>query len=342
MLPSSAYSPYHQYAFKCLKMAGEISTTCYPLAVQIQLGKELMNHTKKITTTVLLALLALTAPAIAAAKQKQKPSWTIEGLDQPESVVALDDGKILLISNINGAPMELNGKGYITQATNKGRIVNKRWVEGLDAPKGMAVHDGNLYVADMQTLHVVDIASGKIVKQYQAPKAKMLNDVTVSDDGLVYVSDLIGGGIYRLQESTFALWFDSPQLPHPNGLLWDEGSLLVGGWGQGLGDDFTTEVPGTLYRLDPGSKSLVPVPEGYQLGNLDGVVKIDQDIYVSDWVSGVLYRLGGNERVKTLKLNAGLADIGAASEIIYAPMMMDGTVTAWDLRKSRSQSKADR
>lgn len=301
-----------------------------------------MSNTKKISTAALVALFALTAPAIAAAKQKQKSLWTIEGLDQPESVVALDDGKTLFISNINGAPMELNGKGYITRATSDGRVVNKRWLEGLNAPKGLAAQGNKLYIADMQTLHVVDIDSGKILKQYQAPQAKMLNDVTVSDDGVVYVSDLIGGGIYRLQDTSFAMWFEHPQLPNPNGLLWDEGSLLVGGWGQELRDDFTTKVPGTLYRLDPTAKTLEPVPEGYQLGNLDGVVKIDQDIYVSDWISGTLYRLGGNERVKVLQLNSGLADIGVASEVIYAPMMSDGQVTAWDFRKSRNKPKSAR
>lgn len=302
-----------------------------------------MRNMKRTGVAALAAFLTVVAPTIAVAekqKQQKKPLWTIKALDQPESVVVLEDGKTLLISNINGAPMELNGKGYITRATTGGAIVDKEWVQGLDAPKGMAVKGNLLYIADMQTLQVVDIDSGKIVKQYQAPKAKMLNDVTVSDDGVVYVSDFVGGGIYRLQDSSFALWLDHPQLPHPNGLLWDNGSLIIGGWGQGLGEDFTTEVPGTLYRLDPASKDLTAIPEGYQLGNLDGVVKIGEDFYVSDWISGTLYRVGGNERVKVLQVNAGLADIGAAAEVIYAPMMMDGELTAWNLRKHRRSSRA--
>lgn len=292
-----------------------------------------MGNSEKVRTAFAWWLLALSIPT-ATAGTDHKPVWMLEGLDQPESVLALENEGLLLISNINGAPMELNGKGYITRATSNGAIISKKWLEGLDAPKGMAAYQGKLYIADMQTLHVVDIASAEIVQQYQAPNAGMLNDVTVSDSGDIYVSDFIGGGIYRLQGDSFDLWLRDPHLPHPNALLWDESGILIGGWGRGMRDDFTTEVAGTLYRVDPKTKKLSAVPEGFLLGNIDGVVKVGRDLYVSDWISGDLYRLGGNERVKALQLDVGLADIGSAPGVIYAPMMMQGRVAAWKMPTS--------
>ncbi|MCG8611546.1 MAG: hypothetical protein MI864_13530 [Pseudomonadales bacterium] len=255
--------------------------------------------------------------------------WQLDGFDQPESVVSDPKGRFLYISNINGQPMELNRLGYVSRVTVDGRIVDQKWFNGLNAPKGMAVANGLLYVADMQVLHVIDLESAKVVKQYSVPNAKMLNDVTVSNDGVVFVSDLLGGGIYRLQNGNLELWLAHPSLPHPNGVLWHEGELLAANWGEGMQSDFSTKIPGTLYRIDNSSRNLTPQPTGYQLGNLDGIVADNGGLYVSDWKTGELYHLANNERQRITTLPAGLADIGGAGDgVIYAPLMMNNRVLA--------------
>lgn len=286
---------------------------------------------KILPAMTLLSVLAAPLSVPLAYGDEPVSLWTIEQLDQPESVVADPESRLLYISNINGQPTELNRKGYISRATVDGEVLDQYWVSGMDAPKGMAIKGNKLYVADMQTLHVVNLKKGRIIKQFNAPEAVMLNDVTVADDGSVYVSDFLGGAIYRLKGSKFEQWFSHEKLPYPNGLLWQKGELLVGNWGEGLNSDFSTEVPGTLYRLDTKTKTLAPVAAGHQLGNLDGIVVEGEHIYVSDWVSGELYKLGEDERVRVLMLNAGLADIGSANGVIYAPMMLDNSVTAWQM-----------
>lgn len=286
------------------------------------------NAIKSWVAAVLVAVVTYSTLPLAHA-ETLKPLWKVEGMDQPESVVADPDGHTLYVSNINGQPVEMNSQGYISKLSVNGHVVNKHWIEGLDAPKGMAVNQGLLFVADMQTLHVISLQQGKVLKRYYAPEAKMLNDVTVGERGEVYVSDLLGGAIYRLQEEKFDRWLVNSKLPHPNGLLWHRGGLYIANWGEDMNDDFTTREPGTLFRLDVESKALKIVATGYRLGNLDGVVAMDTELYISDWITGAIYRLSGNERHKVLQLTAGLADIGSSGDgVIYAPMMMDNRIIA--------------
>ncbi|NQZ91047.1 MAG: ATP/GTP-binding protein [Moritella sp.] len=290
-----------------------------------------MSQWNKIKKTA-LTLSIITASLTSYATNAQQPQWTIDNLDQPESVVTSVDGQFIYISNINGQPMELNGQGYISIANIDGKMVDQHWLKGLDAPKGLAVFGQYLYVADMQNLVEINTTTGKVENTYKAPKAKMLNDVTASTDGSIYVSDLLEGTIYRLQNGQFEPWFKSTALPHPNGLYAQQGELLVGSWGKGMNSDFSTAELGSLLRLNIDEQQLSTVPTGYKLGNLDGViVTADKSIYVSDWLSGELFKLQGKERKLVLSLKPGLADIGANKQYLFTPMMMDNEVNAWKL-----------
>jgi sugar lactone lactonase YvrE len=300
--------------------------------------KNRINKTASALATSIVISAALALPAISSAAvntQAPTPLWTLNNFDQPESVVSDTRGQHLYVSNINGQPTELNGKGYISKLDVNGTVIKQQWLTGFDAPKGMAIQGDTLYVADMQQVHVVSLSKGKIVKRYQAPNANMLNDITIGDDGSVYVSDLLGGGIYRIESrikhNKMAMWFNPTQLPHPNGLLWQDGSLLVASWGLGMNGDFTTKTPGSIYTVNTSKPSLVPVSGAQQMGNLDGLTSNGDDLYVSDWINGNLFKVSGNKHEKVLSLNPGLADISSHKGLLFAPMMMDGVVRAWKI-----------
>ncbi len=298
-----------------------------------QYTHDVIHSVKRLAQSALIAggVALVSSPLMAATAENRlgTEQWSIENLDQPESVVIEHQTGRVFISNINGQPMALNGKGYISLADQNGNLLKKQWAKGMDAPKGMAIAGSYLYVADMQRVHIVDLKTGETVKQLTAANAKMLNDVTAAPDGTVYISDMAGGGIYRIQDDTLELWFSSDQLPHPNGVLWHQGSLLVAGWGISMHSDFTTDQPGTLYQMDINPPALKAVSTGYQLGNLDGIAAINDALYVSDWISGELFVLEGKERRNVLNPGAGLADIGVSGNTLYAPMMMDNRVVAW-------------
>ena len=78
------------------------------------------------------------------------------------------------------------------------------WVTGLNAPKGIAISNDNskLYVSDITELVQIDIASGKIIKRFNAPGSSFLNDVVADSHGNIYVSDTDTNTIYKLDTNT--------------------------------------------------------------------------------------------------------------------------------------------
>jgi sugar lactone lactonase YvrE len=280
------------------------------------------------TSAVILSSLMVINPTYAS---DLVTLWQLDNFDQPESVVANPIEKAIYVSNINGQPTELNGKGYISKLSADGEMLNKFWITNLDAPKGIAISGDNLYIADMQRVHQVSISKGVIINQFQVDQAKMLNDIAIADDGTVYISDLLAGGIYRITDNQISLWFEHKDLPHPNGLLWQHDELLVASWGLGLKDDFTTQTAGSLYTLNIENPELVVIKGSEQLGNLDGLAQKDDALYVSDWISGELFKIEDNKSSTVLTLKPGLADIGIAGSVLFTPSMFDGQVTAWKL-----------
>lgn len=281
-----------------------------------------------LTHILVTIYLTISLPAQAS---ELKLKWQIENFDQPESVVINPKQNALYVSNINGQPNELNGQGYISKISTKGKILDKYWLKNLNAPKGMAIYKGYLYIADMQHVHKVNISQARIVKQFKVKQAVMLNDISIADDGTVYISDLIAGGIYRIINDQITAWFNHQDLPHPNGLLWQQGKLLIASWGLDMRKDFTTKTAGSIYSLNIHNLKLLPLQGSEQLGNLDGLIKHKDAIYVSDWISGELFKIENHQSRKILTLKPGLADIAKAGNLLLAPSMLDGTLSAWQL-----------
>ena len=76
---------------------------------------------------------------------------------------------MIYVSNVNGEANAADGNGYISKLSVQGEVQEKEWVTGLNAPKGLALHDGNLYVSDIDELVVIDTASGEITARHEAP-----------------------------------------------------------------------------------------------------------------------------------------------------------------------------
>ena len=258
--------------------------------------------------------------------------WEADGFDGPESAVLDSDAGALYLSNVNGAPNEMDGNGYVSKLSVSGEVLEKEWVTGLDAPKGMALHDGMLYVSDINKLVVIDVASGEIAASHEAPDAVFLNDVTAHEDGRVFVSDMVTNTIHALEGDSFGVWLQDDGLDNPNGLLAEGDRLLVGAWGV-MKEDFSTEVPGHMKAIDYESKEITSLGGGEPVGNLDGVEADGKGGYlVTDWMSGGLYRFAADGSSELLMdLNQGSADheVIEADGIAVIPMMMDGKVTAY-------------
>lgn len=267
-------------------------------------------------------------------KDTLEKNWELTGLMAPESVVFDQANGVLYVSNVNGSPMDKDDNGFISKVSVTGELLILKWVEGLSAPKGLAIHNGKLYVADIDTLVEIDISNGTISNRYIAKGAKFLNDVTARDNGEVFVSDMLTNTIHRLNNGEFSVWLQDEKLENPNGLLAEKNRLVVGAWGI-MTDGFATEIPGTMKAVSYENKSISNFGEGKPIGNLDGV-EADNDSYlVTDWMAGKLFRINQNGNTKLLlELQQGMADHEwiASKSMVLLPMMQNNTLLAYIIK----------
>ena len=261
--------------------------------------------------------------------------WSLGGFSHPESVYEDAARDVLYVSNVGGGPLDKDGNGFISKITRDGKLVTLKWIEGLNAPKGMVMQGDTLWVSDINRLVQIDAASGKIVKGYFADGAVFLNDTAVDASGNVYVSDIAKRKIWQLSGGKMAVWYENDDLMHPNGLRVEGGKLIVAGWGRDMNDDGSTKTPGNLLTIDLATKALANLGGGQGVGNLDG---LERDAHggflVTDWFNGALYRIREDGSHDTLMdLNQGSADLEALDDgkTAVVPMMLDDKVTAYSV-----------
>ena len=287
-------------------------------------------HSLKFCVTLLIILFS----TVAIAGETLQATWEIAGLHNPESVVYDPKTKMLYVSNVNGDTNAKDGNGYIAQVSLQGKLIKQRWLEGLDAPKGLAIHADTLYAADIDTLVVIDIPTATVTDRYKVDDAKFLNDVAATSSGDVFVSDMVLNRIHRLSGNAFSIWLESPQLENPNGLLVENDYLILGAWGN-MVDGFATPIPGHLKRISIADKSITSMG-GAPIGNLDGVESNQAgEYYVTDWMAGKLFRV--NKKGQThllLELEQGMADLDVVMEqkLILLPMMKTNKLLGYTIQ----------
>lgn len=288
---------------------------------------------------LLVSILFLVSTAAFADAEQLKKEWEMTGLKNPESVVYDPETDLLYISNVNGAPDEKDGNGFISVASLEGELITPEWVTGLNAPKGLAISDGKLYTADIDTLVEIDIATAAVTNRYTVPDAKFLNDVAARHTGDIFVSDMVMDRIHKLDDDSgeFIIWLESAELENPNGLVAERDRLVVGAWGV-MTDGFSTEIPGHLKSVSLNDKRITSIGDGSPVGNLDGVeIDIDGDYYVTDWMAGKLFHIESDGTVEELlALNQGMADHEYILEhdLILLPMMNDNKLLAYKAHHS--------
>lgn len=281
------------------------------------------------------AALAVALLAFGAATAGAKQLWELQGLKAPESVVVDVAAGVAYVSNIDGEVNTKDGKGSISKVSLDGKLLVAEWVTGLDAPKGLALHGGKIYAADVDQLVEIDVKDAKIVNKYPAKGAVFLNDVTVAADGSVYVSDTVESSIWRLSGGKFELWIKDEKLLDPNGLTVKGDKLIVAAWGKIDGEGFATSVPGHLLEVSLADKSIKSLGADAPIGNLDGLEILDDKTFVvTDFMAGTLMTINVDGKVtKIAALPSGSADIGfvPAQRLVLIPNLKTGNLIGFQL-----------
>ncbi len=276
-------------------------------------------------------LMLLLMPFTGHAQVELTEVWRLEeALDMPESV-AYDAGQeALYVTNIVGSPSEKDGEGYLTKVSTDGEVITEQWVSGLNAPKGIAVHDGRVYVADIDELVEIDAADGRIIDRYAAPEANFLNDVAIDSEGRVYVSGSNTSSIYRLSDGDFSIWLQGPEIAAPNGLYAEEDYLIVAAC------TFAGEEKGSRrhFQYISYDDQSAAIPRGNSpMGNIDGIKPDGSGGYfITEWGPGTLSHYSPETGVTQLReLGQGAADLEYLidDQTMFVPIMMSHSLVAF-------------
>jgi len=244
--------------------------------------------------------------------------------------IETDSGSLIYVSNIGGDPSAKDGNGYISTVSPEGDILEEQWATGMNAPKGLALDGGTLYVSDIDELVAIDTETGEITGRYPAEGAQFLNDVAAAN-GVVYVTDSGTGRIHRLEGDSFTVWVDDPRIQSPNGIYVVDGEIVV------AAADSSAAEPGQeryLWTISPDGTELEPLGGTTPLGGLDAVEPDGQGgFFLSDWGGAIVMHFTPGDSARTLvEVSQGTADFDyvAESGMLYLPVMVAGRLIAYE------------
>ena len=264
-----------------------------------------------------------TVEEVTPETQAEEPSlqflWeTPAELTTCESVLYDASTGTIYVANIEGEPTGKDGKGSISIISNEGQIEEREWISGLNAPKGMGIMDGKLYVTDIDEVVEIDMESRKVANRYPVEGAVFLNDLD-THEGRVYFSDSRAGNIHVLENGQVR--FFAQEQKGINGLRVSDNGTLYGLDGEGLkkyAEDGTFEIVNA--NVTGG----------------DGLVIIDEDTFIASRWKGEIFIIQDGEDTRLLDTQgeeSNTADIDYIPEenMVLVPTFFKNKVTAYEL-----------
>ncbi|MFC5282561.1 ATP-binding protein [Pedobacter alpinus] len=268
---------------------------------------------------LLFSILLLSFTITSNAQLKLNKLWETKDLATPESVLPI--GNLLYVSLIDGDGAKADGKGGIAILSEDGTIISKDWVTCLNAPKGMGVYKGKLYVADINEVVKIDIKSARVEAKIQIGGSVFLNDIAINKQGEVFVSDTRLAKVHQIKNDIPNLYLDS--IKSANGLKFINNELHILSGPALIKVDKNKQIQTIAKGLAAGGDGLEPYANG--------------DFLATCWV-GLIYHIKKDGTFTLLmdtradKINT--ADIGfnPKSNILYVPTFNKNSVVAYKVQ----------
>jgi hypothetical protein len=258
---------------------------------------------------------------------------TITGFNHVESVAS--DGKFIYAADIGKElnPTAKDGDGQIIKLDKKGKILDAFFVkEKLDAPKGLAINKGVLYINDIDRLLAIDLKTGNKLYEIDFRKdTSFLNDIAVWDNNTLYISATDKSKLYKVDliDKSYSEVKTSATISGINGLFCYKKAnrIYVNGFGS---DNKPNGVVGYI-NLKDNTFTQITNLEGYY----DGIFISKDVLYVSNWVAfekkGIIQGIGiyRSNRIATINTSekiSGPADFIILNDQLIVPAMMSGEI----------------
>ena len=165
----------------------------------------------------------------------------------------------------------------------------------------------------------MDVPSAKLIKKIPVEGASGLNDITVTDNGIVYVSDSKTGRIWKITDDKPVLYLEN--ITGANGL-------------KAVKDDLYF-AKGSAFMKADAKKNIVQIADVGQ--GIDGIEPVGNgDFLVTSW-SGYIFYVYANGQTELLldthEQKKNTADIGydPVKKIVYVPTFFDRRIVAYQL-----------
>lgn len=269
---------------------------------------------------IILSIALAFGLSVKAQHQLIKLWETDSVINLPESVLPDTRAKILYVSVMGNNPNDKDGIGGVAKVSLEGKIIDHNWIQGLNAPKGLARHGNTLYAADLTDVVVIDMVKAKVIRKIPIENTHFLNDITVNQEGTVYVSDSRTKRIYEIKSNIPVLYLDS--ISGVNGLKAIGNDLYIVAGKNILKADIHKKLT-KIAELPYGGDGLEPVGNG--------------DFLFTSW-GGYVYYVYANGKYDLLldthleKKNT--ADLGydPVKRILYIPTFYKKSVMAYQLK----------
>jgi hypothetical protein len=293
-------------------MKNLIKTCLFGLGVSLLFAQCSQQKTEESSATETIVVEDAKTPTLTMVWETPETLITCESVLYDAST-----GKIY-VSNIEGNPTDKDGKGSISIIDKEGKIVNQDWVTGLNAPKGMAISNGKLYVTDIDHLVEIDMETAKISNSYPVEGAEFLNDADAYD-GKIYFTDMNKGLLHVLEGGTVSTI--------------SEGNTSING--------VAVDANGKIYGLDGSGLKMISSDGSSSVINStvtggDGLIILGGGNFVASRWAGEIYFVSGDGEtllLDTKDAGSNTADVGFIPEenLVLVPTFMKNKVVAYKL-----------
>ncbi len=289
---------------------------------------------------LLLAIVSLLISCNSTSKKKvdtatsEAPNYKLELLWEsdttmrtPESVLIDRKRDILYVACVNENPWENDGNGFISKMDKSGKVIDLKWIEGLNGPKGMGISGNSLFIADINTLVEANIETGQIINKIEIEGQPDINDITVADDGTVYVSGSGSVTIYKLEDGSLNSIFEGEEGERFNGLFWEKDRMLL-----------LTSNSSIFYAIPWATMQAKVIATN--MGHGDGIAPVGDGGYIcTNWKGAINYVSSkgiATELINTETIgeNNADADFSIEEQILYVPTFFKNQIKAYKLVKS--------
>jgi len=245
-------------------------------------------------------------------------------LERPAAAVWHEASQNWFVSNMAVPPMATGARGWISRVPRRDVKVEPVFVDGLQAPRGIATAGDMLYVAEVEAVAVVSVSRRVLERRQPISKARRLSGIAVDGEGNIYVSDLLTDTIHLLPRAgPPQVFLKSKDLAGPNGLWVDGTDLLVASWGPVTdGATLQTRGPGRLQRIDLKTRRLKAFDTPAPTGRLAGVVRSPRGLVVTDAGTGRVLLWSVDGKVTTVReglKECGMPGVNAERGILAVP-----------------------